>query len=261
MTSIVGIRCTDGVVIGTDSAATFGDGSLRTIEQPTNRKIEIIGDKVIVAGTGYVGHHQRFAAKVKKLWDDNSFRDLDPLEFAKKLAQAGLEEFHATRPHVLQYAALVAFQATKNKEPALCELPQGSMHPGIQVPGPAFQPELKDPKDHLWFASAGSGQPITDPFLALFRGIFWKDGPPDLRGGKFTAMWALKHACEVNPGGIKEPVKMAVLEAGKNGYAARMLSDDDLAEVENIVSDASAHFGRFKNILRGEANAAEVPKP
>lgn len=162
---------------------------------------------------------------------------------------------------MLDYAAFVAFQSTKTKEPALCELPRGSMHPGIQMPGPAFQPELKDPKDHLWFASAGSGQPITDPFLALFREIFWKDGPPDLRGGKFTAMWALKHACEVNPGGIKEPVKIAVLEPAKNGYAARMLTDDDLAELENIVTAASEHFGQFKDVLLGKTDATEVPKP
>jgi 20S proteasome alpha/beta subunit len=68
MTAIVGIRCKDGVVIGADSSATFTDGGqVRTIEQPTEKKIEIIGDKVIVAGTGSVGHGQRFCAVVRKL--------------------------------------------------------------------------------------------------------------------------------------------------------------------------------------------------
>jgi 20S proteasome alpha/beta subunit len=44
MTSLVAIRCKDGVVIGSDSSATFGDGSyVRTIEQTTDRKIEIVG--------------------------------------------------------------------------------------------------------------------------------------------------------------------------------------------------------------------------
>ncbi|NOX84055.1 MAG: hypothetical protein GXP06_13935 [Alphaproteobacteria bacterium] len=261
MTSIVAIRCTDGVVVAADSSATFGDGNhIRTIEQPTDRKIEIIGDKIIIAGTGYVGHHQRFTEKIKQLWDANAFKNMDGLEFAKTLARAGLEEFSATHPHILEYAAFVAFDDMKSKTPVLCELPRGAMHPSVQMP-PAFQPEIKDPKDHLWFASAGSGQPITDPFLALFREVFWKDGPPDLQGGKFTALWALKHACDVNPGGIKGPIKMAVLEPAKNGHMARKLNDDDQAELENMVSDATAHFAGFKDVLLGKEDAADVPKP
>jgi 20S proteasome alpha/beta subunit len=57
MTSIVAIRCKDGVVMGADSSATFGDGGhVRTIEQLTDRKIEIVGNttKLIIAGTGYI---------------------------------------------------------------------------------------------------------------------------------------------------------------------------------------------------------------
>ena len=71
MTAIVGIRCKDGVVIGTDSSTTFGDARvLRTIEQPTGHKLEIIDDTLIVTGTGYVGHQQRFCEVVRKLWND-----------------------------------------------------------------------------------------------------------------------------------------------------------------------------------------------
>jgi 20S proteasome alpha/beta subunit len=41
VTAIVGIRCKDGVVIGADSSATFGDGGgNRFIEQSTRKKIE-----------------------------------------------------------------------------------------------------------------------------------------------------------------------------------------------------------------------------
>ena len=47
----------------------------------------------------------------------------------------------------------------------------------------------------------GSGQPITDPFLALMRSIFWGDGLPTVQDGTFAVTWALEHAIEVNPGG------------------------------------------------------------
>ena len=51
MTAIVGVLCRDGVVIGTDSSATFTYGPQRTIEQPTE-KLSIVDQSVIVAGTG-----------------------------------------------------------------------------------------------------------------------------------------------------------------------------------------------------------------
>src|SRR5882762_8782723 len=86
----------------------------------------------------------------------------------------------------LQFAAMVAYPA--NDQPSLCELPGG---PGI------FQPEIKK-VDDLWFASTGSGQSITDPFLALLRKVYWRDEAPSLQGGIFTALWALQHACEVS---------------------------------------------------------------
>src|SRR5258705_10616512 len=83
-TAIVGIRCKDGVVIGADSSATFGDGGgNRFIEQSTRRKIEIIGENVIVAGTGAVGHMQRFTAVTQKLWSDKAFAGKSETEIGK----------------------------------------------------------------------------------------------------------------------------------------------------------------------------------
>jgi 20S proteasome alpha/beta subunit len=197
VTAIVGIRCKDGVVIGSDSSATFGDGGgNRIIEQSTIRKIEIVGESVIVAGTGAVGHMQRFRAVIERLWSSKAFMGKTEIEVGKTLSSAGTSDFAQTSAmNNLQFAAMVAYPAMD--QPSLCELPGG---PGI------FQPEIKK-VDDLWFASTGSGQPITDPFLALLRKVYWRDEAPALQGGIFTALWALQHACEVNPGGINEPVR------------------------------------------------------
>ncbi len=252
MTSIVGIRCADGVVIGADSSATFGDGVQRTIEQLTEKKIQIVGDRVIIAGTGYVGHAQRFGAAIEKLWKDDAFKGKTGIEIAKALSAGGVNDFGQTMPgpHLKQigYSAFVAYPA--GDKPFLCEL-SGQL---------GFQPEIKDPDD-LWFASAGSGQSITDPFLALFRSTFWADGPPPLQGGIFTALWALRHACEVNPGGIKDPIRIAVLEWNKGKMRARQLSEDEMQEHGNMVDSATKHMVGFRDILLGKAGAAEIPRP
>jgi hypothetical protein len=259
MTSIVGIRCKDGVVIAADSSATFGNGvGVRTIEQPTEHKIEIIGEKVIIAGTGYVGHSQRFNQVVHDMYHDAmDFRDKSDVEIAKLLSSKGLHDFGQTFVQHLEYSAFVAYDA--GGEAVLCELPAGSMS---QDRPTAFQPEIKR-LDDLWFASAGSGQSITDPFLALFKEIFWKDEAPDIQGGVFTAMWALKHACEVNAGGIKGPIHIAVLSRVKGKFQARMLDDDRKSELDNMVSSATEHFAKFKQIITGESSedTAPMPKP
>jgi opacity protein-like surface antigen len=73
----------DGVVIGADGSATLGDGGmLRIIEQPSSKKIEIIGERMIIAGTGYVGPMQRFASVVKELWNGNAFKGKSDIEVA-----------------------------------------------------------------------------------------------------------------------------------------------------------------------------------
>jgi ATP-dependent protease HslVU (ClpYQ) peptidase subunit len=251
MTAIVGIRCRDGVVIGSDSSATFGDGGgHNTIEQSTAKKIEIIGESVIVAGTGAVGHMQRFTAVTQNLWDQKAFQGKSEIEIGKQLSSGGINDFSSTGAmNNLQFAAMVAYPA--KDQPSLCELPGGR---GI------FQPEIKK-ADDLWFASTGSGQVITDPFLALLRKVYWSDGAPSLQGGIFTAVWALQHACEVNPGGINAPVKIAVLAREKGKLRARMLDEAELAEHQNMVTEATKHMAAFRDILGGKGKASDVPMP
>ena len=145
----------------------------------------------------------------------------------------------------IPYSALVAYKA--NNRPCLCELigPNG------------FQPEVKR-ADDLWFTSMGSGQAITDPFLALFKSIFWADGPPDIKGGMFTAYWALKHACDVNPGGINTPIRIAVLGQRSGRLEPWMMSDDDLSETQDLVRNAR-HFTGFRDVLLGTTGDVRPP--
>src|SRR5205823_3850561 len=70
-------------------------------------------------------------------------------------------------------------------------------------------PELAT--DELPFVSVGSGQSTADPFLSLVRKIFWPTKPPPLNDGVFSAVWALRHAIDTVPGGIADPIQVAVL--------------------------------------------------
>ena len=233
MTVLVGIKCKDGVVIGADSSATMGQSpNLVTIEQKI-KKIHVIGDRVIVAGTGQVGLGQRFNGVVQSVWEqkDKPFSK-PPLEVGKLLSRNAINDFQATGVNLGQYGALVAFPSESRAH--LCEF---AVHD--------FQPELKT-DESLWYASMGSGQPITDPFLGFMRRVFWKDNLPSSRDGIFAVTWALQHAIEVNPGGINEPMQIAVLGPDSKGKLfARLLEDSELAEHRNNVEGAITHLRMY----------------
>lgn len=255
MTALVAIRCKDGVVIGADSSATLGDGAhTRTIEQRTEKKISIVGNtnKIIVAGTGYVGHHQRFVHQVSLENAKKGFENKHETEVATLLSQVGIRDFSQTMlpDHLrsIQYSALVAYKA--NNKTCLCEL-FGAL---------GFQPEIK-PLDDLWFTSMGSGQPITDSVLSLFRSVFWENEAPDVNGGIFTAYWALQHACDVNPGGVNFPIKIAVYGKRNNSLDAWLLSDDEVRETADLVVAAKEHFAGFRDELLGKSGTKKIPPP
>jgi hypothetical protein len=218
----------------------------------SERKVEIVGtlNRLIVAGTGYVGHHQRFVEAIRDANAKKEFDNKSEIETAKHLARVGVNDFASTIPAFntanFQYSALVAYKA--NNKPCLCEL----------VGSTGFQPEVKR-IDDLWFTSMGSGQSITDPFLALFKTIFWTDGPPDVKGGIFTAYWALKHACDVNPGGINIPIKIAALGQHNGRLEPWMLSDDELSETQDLVQAATEHFTSFRDVLLGKIESTKPP--
>src|SRR5437868_5346019 len=199
MTALIGIYCQDGVVIGSDSSASFAHTpNVRTIEQKV-KKVEVIADQVIIAATGAVGLGQRFSEIVREYWINKKGQSKNHIEIAKDLCRAGCEDFASTGVQKGLYGALVAFPSSKSKRPQICEFPITD-----------FQPEFKNEK--MWFVSLGSGQPITDPFLGLMRRVFWGDTPPHLNDAIFAVTWSLKHVIELNPGGINGPQQIAVLD-------------------------------------------------
>lgn len=259
MTSIVGILCKDGVVIGTDSAATFGDGQIRTIEQPVE-KLEVISGRVIVAGTGYIGLGQRFCEVMKNACDNHVFSltykgvpkqpkpPYTDLGVASELCRLALDDFVLTKVTQGQYGALVAYSF--NKKPCLCEFE-------VQH----FQPELKT--DQLWFSSMGCGEPITDPFLALMREVYgWTDGVlPTVQEAVFIATWTLDNVVKVNTGGINGPVKIAILESIDGQYSARILANDELQEHREHIEDAKLALRDLRKQYQVADSAKDIPQP
>jgi 20S proteasome alpha/beta subunit len=241
MTVLVGVKCKGGVVIGADSATTFASGQFRTIEQ-TGKKIHVIADKILVAGTGELGLGQRFCAQVKAAHDGSHFKG-QRTDVGRTLCAMGVNDFAQTKAPMGAYGALVAFPLNNAFE--LCE---------FQVSN--FQPEFKT--DDIWYVSMGSGQPIADPCLGFIRQAFWNDGMPSVEDGVFAVVWTLAQAIKLNPGGINAPMQVGVLTNNHNGKAhAHLLNDDEIAQHTANVDGAIQHLCKYRTTL----NAADAPKP
>jgi hypothetical protein len=115
----------------------------------------------------------------------------------------------------------------------------------------------------MWFASMGSGQPITDPFLGMMRRVFFGGGQqPSVIEGLFLTTWALQHTIELNPGGINGPPQVATLTLNAKGEPeARILGDDELEEHKNSVEAAEKHLSQYRDILNAPPNGSASPIP
>ena len=247
MTLVVGVRCTDGVVVGTDSAVTFGSGQHQTIEQPLQQKIDIIQNQIIVAGTGQVGLGQRFVDVTEQHWKNKDLQEKSVIDVGRMLARSAIQDFFATGIKTVNYGALVAVPCKYKAE--LIEFAVND-----------FQPEVKT-RD-IWYASMGSGQLVADPLLGFIRKTFWGDSPPSRQDGVFAVTMVLKLGCEMAPTGVAEPIQIAVLSPdpkNKGKLSAFRLTKEELLEHEGNVKSAIEYFSKYRESFHKTSTPKELP--
>lgn len=232
MTVLVGVCCVDGVVIGADSIATSAMGPNHLVRLPSNDKIEIINGTLIIAATGAIGLAQRAQHEAKKFLDENALKK--PAQtFASDYTRRVRDEFGRTQvlfhPQLgLQFGVLMA--APLDQKPRLIEF--GSMD---------FQPEFRDGK--LFFASAGSGQLLADPFLAFVSRVLWKGKMPTVELARFGVYWVLEHTIQYAPSGVGHPIQLATLQQDeKKNWKAEMVPEASLQEIAQHVQDLESRI-------------------
>lgn len=244
MTVLVGVKCTDGIVIGADSAATSAAGQVNLLKMAAD-KIDIIDGRVIVAGTGQVGLGQRFSAVVKTAHGAKMFQKT-PIELAKYLCAQGVNDFGSTNATKGTYGALVAAPIDD----------QGQL---IEFATTDFQPELKN--DKMNFVSMGSGQMLAEPFLSFVSRTFWNSRIPDLKSAIFGVYWALWHTIQCAPGGVGHPIVLATLAKEKKGWEAHLISDDQLGEQAQHMALIEERIGQYRSEMFQTVEPVPIPKP
>jgi len=247
VTLIVGINCSDGVVLGADGATTYATMGRPTIRQEVKTKLKIIGGCLVLGVSGPVGLGQRFAGEVESLNIHRTtyrkehlamstlrsvfWRQMEP-EY--KMAEVAKELLGPVAQQSVLSASLLALPI--NGVPTLVGCDQQASFEVVKS-----------------FTTIGSGQANADPFLAFVRRIFWNNRLPSLVDGIFSTLWTLEQAISTAPGGVAHPIQMITLDKDCNAHE---VSDEDLEEHRQAIAlaeDALAGFRDPKN--KGEIEA------
>src|ERR1043165_9396221 len=173
MTLIVGIKCSDGIVVGADGAATLGELGQPTVRQDA-RKLSILSHKIIIGVSGKVGLGQRIIERIGDLYSGGKLVGAKPgaamtiMRTAIWPDIAGEFQAATAAQHVIGH--LAQSSALSHTIVALPLDRQLSLIYFDQQGAP------EEATNDLPFISIGSGRLTADPFLAFIRKIFWPIG-------------------------------------------------------------------------------------
>lgn len=218
MTLIIGVKCRDGVVIGSDSLETFGTN----IEQEVGNKIEFLAKDSLIASAGAVGLSQLIKEKLRISWESVQSRD-DVYSARLLLEDLIWSEVRRAMVHARDAQELLDEDMNSTVlTSALAVFPlQGSpVLVRFNAIGQSDEVTLDSP-----FVSIGSGDFQADPFLAFVKRVVWNDRYPDsIDDGVFGVLWALQHVIKVNAGlGVGGSPVIGILKKYDNSWEADIL--------------------------------------
>jgi hypothetical protein len=238
MTVVIGLKCSEGVVLGSDGAATLGTMGLRTIVQPT-AKLSLIENKAIFGFSGQVGLSQLYYDRACATCA--TIQDVGLPEVCRRLRDGFLQDANISFQAAALARQVVGSVASENiASQTLIALGVQGQPELIQFD---YQCHPEWTTNELPFVSIGSGETIADPFLAWIRYVFWRRRLPTLAEGRFAVYWTLTHAIRTAPGGIGPPIQMATLERKRDEVTARELSEAELEEHKVAISE-------YENLIR-----------
>ena len=208
MTVLVGIRCKDGVVIGSDSAATFGSNGQMTIGQQAVQKVQVIADHIVHAGTGAVGIAQLIVDSLARGWQEGAFKNLRTSAQLAHVIGQRISQIVGPYFQTAQMQRHITGEASATLCKSLVAMRVANRYELFQFD---FNGAPEIASGQLPFVALGSGQAIADPFLALLKRLLWPDSEPTVAEGRLAVVWTIDHVRRTNPGGVGGPIQLATL--------------------------------------------------
>jgi Proteasome subunit len=259
VTLLVGVLCSNGVVIAADRQATHGAMGQQTVGQAVT-KVQVIHDEALYATSGHKGLGQQLCAIVEgkqpEFKNQGYDRNIVKLQEAfRPIIDAGFK----TASHA---AGVIGHNVAASD--CMCGgLLAAGFKDGLKLIEITPQLAVEYMTNDLPFISMGSGKLSADPFLGFLRKVYWPIKLPTIQEGALAAYWTIQHAIDMKVSGVGFGVDVFIIEAvvkptGKPGkppdttFKARKLDDAELAEHEGFMKAA-------EEALRGVREAMTAP--
>lgn len=253
MTLVVGVRCTNGIVLAADGAAHHG--VVRPTVRSAFKKIRIVGGVAAVAVAGTTSILQQYEDVLDTLVRENAFVELRPVSAMNVLRNRLMEQMQA-QFNVSHIAAAIDKEALASCTADLLAV--------LFVDGKArlfhFDKYLapEEIRDEIPFIAIGTGHVTADPFLAYLRRIYCDGKCPSLPLGTMTATYTLKHAIETGAHDVAG--KPQIVTFDETGVVVE-LTEDQINTHYEFIGHTEHDMRRMHDMMAFGAPDVRLPAP
>lgn len=254
MPQIVGIHCTNGVVL---AASGSGDNDASIVPRRA-RSLRVISGQAVLGVSGHEGLAQEMTLALEGALVTPERGDGSELSFRNKLREALAGPIQRG----------MALQRSLDGIPDSSDT-DGSRH--ICTGGIVALPfrralrlyvldsacALTELTEERPCAAVGAGRGLTEAFLRFLARNLWQAELPSVRQAEVAACWALVHA-QADGAGTREPRQLvAMSRAGDGSIQIEELGEEGLAALRRAVREAEEAFRAAAAV--GIAQVAEPP--
>jgi len=249
MTLIIGIKSSDGIVIGADSAATISTPTGQPTVKQDVKKLEIISSNIIIGNSGQVGFCQ-------KLKDELNIRIQEPKKDIRKINDKN--KLKRELQEILLRINEKDIEIGQKFNPIFPNLVKSNLTNHLLIALPFINRpillqftitfNIEEAEIGIPFASAGVIQPLADTFLAFIRSIFWEEKElPSFQMSIFSLIWTLDFCTKIAPGYVCGPFQVIELREKSGNCVAREIPNEELEEHYESINSLLTRFKEYKN--------------
>jgi Proteasome subunit len=258
VTLLVGVLCSNGVVIAADRQATHGGMGQQTVGQSVT-KVQVINGEALYATSGHKGLGQQLHAVVDR--EQPGFKN-QPYALNIFNLQQAVRPIVEAAFQTARHAAGVLGNAAAAGDCICGGLLAAGFQDGLKLVEITPQLGVEYMTPDMPFISMGSGKASPDPFLGFLRKVFWPTALPTLQEGALAAYWTIQHAIEMKVVGVGFGVDVFAAEPAETTYRARKLDDAEVDEhIDFIRAAEQALRGVPQALTETPKNAADVAAP
>ena len=263
MTILVGILCTNGVVIASDGMASMNLGTTPFVGH-SNLKTHVIDNKVIIACAGddnlmtqfvhfFRSNYLEYSKKHELQQSSSIFTLMHELssQFAQDIINAIKQYPDELTNNLLQQINNNGFDFN-----AIVGAPFNGKHYIFQY-DTFLRPHMLR-ENGIWHIILGSGHLVGNPSIHLVKKILNIKAQPEIDRGQILAYWTISHAIEVSSGGIGGEITTAVLQKINGQYSASI--ENKVSEHKSFIEDMYNYIGKYGNSIDENSSIQEIPK-